>query len=105
MKSNSNILNDENLSKFKEQFLTNISSLDSFIVIPKKNSFDINAVKNKGNEFKSPLVYNIDGDEVNINLEGEENILFIYDNINDLNLFLEKKSKHWQKNYLSWGKS
>ena len=40
LKSNSNILNDENLSKFKEQFLTNISSLDSFIVIPKKNSFD-----------------------------------------------------------------
>ena len=80
LKSNSNILNDENLSKFKEQFLTNISSLDSFIVIPKKNSFDINAVKNKGNEFKSPLVYNIEGDGVNINLEGEENILFIYDN-------------------------
>ena len=97
LKSNSNILNDENLSKFKEQFLTNISSLDSFIVIPKKNSFDINAVKNKGNEFKSPLVYNIEGDEVNINLEGEENILFMYDNINDLNLFLEKNKNTGKK--------
>ena len=97
LKSNSNILNDESLSKFKEQFLTNISSLDSFIVIPKKNSFDINTVKNKGNEFKSPLVYNIEGDEVNINLEGEENILFIYDNINDLNLFLEKNKNTGKK--------
>ena len=97
LKSNSNILNDESLSKFKEQFLTNISSLDSFIVIPKKNSFDINTVKNKGNEFKSPLVYNIEGDEVNINLKGEENILFMYDNINDLNLFLEKNKNTGKK--------
>ena len=43
------------------------------------------------------MVYNIEGDEVNINLEGEENILFMYDNINDLNLFLEKNKNTGKK--------
>ena len=102
LKSSSNVLNDPNLSKFKDSFLTNISSLDSFIVIPKKNSFDINAVKNKGNEFKSPLVYNIDGDEANIGTEEEEKILFMYENMNDLNLFLEK-NKNSDKKFICLG--
>lgn len=97
LKSNSTSLKDPNLSKFKESLLTNISSLDSFIVIPKKNSFDLNAVKNIGNEFKSPPVYNIRGDEDNINIEGEEKILFIYANMNNLNIFLEKNKNSDRK--------
>ena len=97
-KSNSKNLNDPNLLKFKDSFLINISSLDSFIVIPKKNALEINVVKNKGNEFKSPLVYNIEGDEVNINLEGEkEKFLFLYENMNDLILFLEKNQNSERK--------
>ena len=97
-KTNSNDLNEQNLSKFKDTFLINISSLDSFIVIPQKNSYEINVVKNKGNEFKSPLVYNIEGDEVSINLEGEEEkFLFLYENMNDLILFLEKNQNSEKK--------
>ena len=96
LKSNSDSLNVPNLHKFKESFLANISNLDSFIVIPNKNSLDINNIKSKGSEFKSPLVYNIEGDEVNIDIK-EENILFIYDNMNDLNLFLEKNKNSEKK--------
>ena len=97
-KSNSKNLKDPNLLKFKDSFLINISSLDSFIVIPKKNALEINVVKNKGNEFKSPLVYNIEGDEVNINLDGEEEkFLFLYENMNDLILFLEKNQNSERK--------
>ena len=96
LKSNSDSINVPNLDKFKESFLANISNLDSFIVIPNKNSLDINNIKSKGSEFKSPLVYNIEGDEVNIDIK-EENILFIYDNMNDLNLFLEKNKNSEKK--------
>ena len=102
LKSNSISLNDSNLSKFKESFLSNISNLDSFIVIPKSNSLELNNIRNKGNLFKSPLVYNIDGDEVNIDIGEEEKILFIYDNMNDLNLFLEK-NKNSEKNIFYLG--
>ena len=90
LKSNSDSEHESVLAKFKESLLTNISLLDSFIVIPRKDSLNFDTVKNKGNVFKSPLVYNIEGDEVNIDIECEEKILFIYNNIPDLNLFLEK---------------
>ena len=65
LKSNSVSENESSLAKFKESLLTNISILDSFIVIPRKTSLNFDTVKNKGNTFKSPLVYNISGDEVN----------------------------------------
>ena len=45
---------------------------------------------NKGSQFKSPRVYNSEGDEGIIDFGSGESILFLYDNINDLNLFLEK---------------
>ena len=48
-------------------------------------------MKNKGNVFKSPLVYNISGDEVNIDIENEEKLLFIYDKLDKIKLFLKKK--------------
>ena len=102
LKSNSDSEHESVLSKFKESLLTNISLLDSFIVIPSKDSLNFDKVKNKGNVFKSPLVYNIDGDEVNIDIENEEKILFIYNNIPDLNLFLEK-NKNSEKNIICLG--
>ena len=97
LKSNSDSEHESVLAKFKESLLTNISLLDSFIVIPRKDSLNFDTVKNKGNGFKSPLVYNIEGDEVNIDIENEEKILFIYNNISDLNLFLEKNKNSEKK--------
>ena len=97
LKSNSDSEHESVLAKFKESLLTNISLLDSFIVIPRKDSLNFDTVKNKGNVFKSPLVYNIEGDEVNINIENEEKILFIYNNISDLNRFLEKNKNSEKK--------
>ena len=85
LKSNSNSENESVISHFKSSFLSNISNLDSFIVIPKKNSFAFDSLKNKGNEFKSPNVFNIEGDEVTIDIDQEEKILFMYDNMDDLN--------------------
>ena len=90
LKSNSDSEHESLLARFKDTLLANISLLDSFVVIPQKNSLNFDTVKNKGNAFKSPLVYNIEGDEVYIDIENEEKILFIYNNVNDLNLFLEK---------------
>ena len=97
LKSNSDSEHESVLAQFKESLLTNISLLDSFIVIPRKDSLNFDTVKNKGNGFKSPLVYNIEGDEVNIDIENEEKILFIYNNISDLNLFLEKNKNSEKK--------
>ena len=97
LKSNSDSEHESVLAQFKESLLTNISLLDSFIVIPRKDSLNFNTVKNKGNIFKSPLVYNIEGDEVNIDIENEEKILFIYNNISDLNIFLEKNKNSEKK--------
>ena len=97
LKSNSDSEHESVLAQFKESLLTNISLLDSFIVIPRKDSLNFDTVKNKGNIFKSPLVYNIEGDEVNIDIENEEKILFIYNNISDLNIFLEKNKNSEKK--------
>ena len=82
--------NNKSLSQFKETLLANISNLDSFIHIPKKNSFALDASNNKGSQFKSPKVYNTEGDESIIDFGSGESILFLYDNTNDLNLFLDK---------------
>ena len=82
--------NSKSLSQFKETLLANISNLDSFIHIPKKNSFALDASNNKGNQFKSPKVYNTEGDESIIDFGSGESILFLYDNTNDLNSFLDK---------------
>jgi hypothetical protein len=100
LKSNSDSSNESNISKFKESFLANISCLDSFIVIPRKNSFALDTIKNKGNEFKSPNVYNIEGDEVTIDIGGEETFLFMYDNMDDLNSFLENNKNSEKKIFI-----
>jgi hypothetical protein len=90
LKSKTPQSNNKSLSQFKETLLGNISNLDSFISIPKKNSFSLDASNNKGSQFKSPKVYNTEGDEAVIDFGSAESILFLYDNPNDLNLFLEK---------------
>ena len=90
LKSNSSTNNNNSLSQFKETLLTNISNLDSFIVIPRRDSFALDTTNNKGSQFKSPKVYNIEGDETVIDFGSGESLLFLYDNTNDLNLFLEK---------------
>ena len=82
--------NSKSLSQFKETLLANISNLDSFIAIPHKNSFALDSSNNKGNQFQSPKVYNTEGDESIIDFGSGESVLFLYDNTNDLNLFLEK---------------
>ena len=102
LKSNSDSEHESLLARFKDTLLANISLLDSFVVIPQKNSLNFDTVKNKGNAFKSPLVYNIEGDEVYIAIENDEKILFIYNNVNDLNLFLEK-NKTSEKNIICLG--
>ena len=96
LKSNSSSDNEE-LSKYKENLLANISNLDSFVVIPKKNSPELEGCKNKGSQFVSPSVFNIDGDEGRVDIDGEEKILFIYDNLEILNLFLEKNKNSEKK--------
>ena len=96
------ILNNESLSKYKESLLSNLSNLDSFIVIPKKNSAQIDSIKNKGSEFQSPNVFNIDGDECLIDVNDGEKFLFIYDNNEILDLFLEK-NKNSDKNVICLG--
>ena len=81
--------NNKSLSQFKETLLSNISNFDSFIVIPKRNSFALDASNNKGSQFKFPKVYNMEGDESVIVFGNGESIFFIYDNTSNLNLFLE----------------
>ena len=90
LKSSSSGSNNKSLSQFKETLLTNISCLDSFIVIPTKNSFALDASNNRGNQFVSPKVYNIEGDESVMDFGSGDSIVFLYDNISDLNLLLEK---------------
>ena len=87
--------NEKNLSqlqKFYDIFLTNISLLDSFIVIPDQRKLIQNKIpNNKGLNFKSPKVFNINGDESFIGASGEGNvIIFVYNNEKDLEVFLEK---------------
>ncbi len=49
----------------------------------------------------SPSVFNIDGDEGRVDIDGEEKILFIYDNLEILNLFLEKNKNSEKKNNIT----
>ena len=83
--------NNEAMKKFKDNLLSDIASLDSFIVIPNINSFDIEAQSNKGSKFKVPRVYDIKGDEAILG-EASPNqyYLFFYDNITDLGTFISR---------------
>ena len=78
------------INQFKNSFLTNLSNFDSFIVIPLNNSSTPVSNSNKGQKFNSPKVFDINGDEVFLSNGSTEIILFIYDNIDDLDTFIQK---------------
>lgn len=80
--------NSNELNTFKDNLMIEISTLDSFSNIPTINSIEIEAQSNKGSKFKSPKIYDINGDETS--LIGRECIIFIYDNINDLAMFINR---------------
>lgn len=89
-------INDNTTKEFKQKFLTNLSIFDTFVVIPinNKKSIYLETKSNKGNKFRSPKVYDINGDEGLIpSIQGEV-YLFLYDNISDLNLFIKKNNNN-----------
>ena len=88
IKSKSTINNADELNKFKDKLMIEISTLESFTNIPTINSIEMEAQSSKGKQFKFPKIYDINGDETNI--MGKECIIFIYDNIDDLSVFLNK---------------
>ena len=59
IKTNSSVSNTKSITQFKETLLTNISNLDSFVVIPPKNSLSVDSLSGKGNQILGPKVYNI----------------------------------------------
>ena len=88
LKSKSDKNNSESLNKFRESLLNDISSLETFIVIPSLNQIELEASSNKGKKVKLPKVYDINGEETN--LLNKDNIIFLFDNSNDLNAFVER---------------
>lgn len=82
------------LNKFKNQLLSNISCLDSFIMIPPSEEENLklktSIPNSKGSQFKSPKVYDINGDENEISLFNSDTLIFIYNNERDLELFIQK---------------
>lgn len=84
--------NDSQTLQFKEKLISSLSNFDSFIIVPniKNNSSKREFQNNKGNKFISPKVFDINGDEGYINGEPKEKIIFLYDNINDLEIFIHK---------------
>ena len=85
---------DSSIINFKEKFISNLSIFDSFINLPGPNSnlIPIESMNNKGNLFKSPKVFDVNGDEGLLNGNNKEIFLFLYDNINELDLFLQKNN-------------
>lgn len=91
IKTKSEMNNNEALNKFKNDLLTEISSLETFTSIPNITSFEIEQQSNKGKAFKCPKIYDINGDEtVMKNVEGKEIFIFLYDNMNDLIPFIKR---------------
>lgn len=88
IKSKNEANNNEALNKFKDNLLTEISYLETFTVIPTVNSFEIEKKTNKGNQFKFPKIYDINGDEISIG--NNEAIIFLYDNLGDIASFINR---------------
>ena len=76
------------LNKFKDNLLTNISPLETFTAVPTINSFEVETKSSKGTKFISPKIYDINGEEVK--LVGREIYLFVYDNLADLQTFINQ---------------
>jgi hypothetical protein len=93
IKTKSEMNNNQALNKFKDNFLTDISSLETFTVIPTINSFEIEQLSSKGKKFKCPKIYDINGDEIDLrNFGGKEIFFFLYDNIADLKPFIMRNN-------------
>ena len=93
IKSKSDKSNNKTLDKFKENLLGNISTYETFLVIPTVNSIEIETKSNKGNKFNPPKIYDINGDEIGPQLfNGQQIILFLYDNLTDLTSFITRNS-------------
>ena len=93
IKSKSDKSNSKTLDKFKENLLGNISTLETFIVIPTVNSIEAETKSNKGNKFTPPKIYDINGDEIWPQVfNGQQIILFLYDNLTDLTSFVKRNA-------------
>lgn len=91
LKTKSEKNDSDSINKFINNFLTDISCLETFIVIPTINQLELETKSSKGNKFKSPKVYDINGDEVDLENNGnKEIIIFLFDNLNDLNAFISR---------------
>ena len=90
LKSNNQASNDNSLNIFKEKYISNLSTFDSFVTIPISNTNIDNELNNKGQQFKSPKVFDINGDEKLIEINDKEIILFLYANLDELNSFIRK---------------
>ena len=88
IKSKSPDNNSEALNKFRDNLLTDISSLETFTHIPTITYFEIEKQSNKGNKFNPPTIYDINGDETTLNINSRESILFLFDNLTDLASFV-----------------
>ena len=81
---------NNSINNFKEKFLTGLSMFDTFLVIPVNDSYTLDSSSNKGNKFRSPKVYDINGDDGYLSQGSNEIYLFLYDNIDDLDFFIQK---------------
>lgn len=89
IKSQSPINNVQPFNQFKDNFLTNLSFLETFTVIPNIDSFELIRPSDKGKKFQEPILYNINGDETRINnFGGKPTFLFLFDHLADLDLFI-----------------
>lgn len=83
--------NNETLNTFKDNLFTDLASLESFIVIPTINSFDVEGQPSKGNNFKAPRVFDINGEEATLGTTSpDQYYLFFFDNVTDLGSFIAR---------------
>ena len=59
LKTKSEKNDSDSINKFINNFITDISCLETFIVIPTINQLELETKSSKGNKFKSPKVYDI----------------------------------------------
>ena len=78
LKSKSDKNNSESINKFKESLLNDISSLETFIVIPSLNQIGLEVSNNKGKKVKFPKVFDINGEATKF--VNKDTIIFLFDN-------------------------
>jgi chloramphenicol O-acetyltransferase len=80
---------NENIEQFKDDILSTITSTKSFFALDDKKTWQIENTFGNGNKFECPEVFDINGDESIIDLNGNDGILFIYENPEDFD-YLQK---------------